>query len=301
MPIESRPITSRAEWLEWRKQDVTASDVAAACGLSPWKSALGLWAEKAGLVPDQGETNLMRRGRWLEPAVLAAIRERHPHWKVFPAGVYVRDPEIRLGATPDAIVEFPERSPGIIQCKVVARPVFETWEGEVPLAYQLQTLTEAMLMGAFEAYLAALVIDTYEADLQVFKIDRNEAAEEAIVRAVKAFWDDVKQGLQPKVDYQVDHDVVRTLRPPKKQIEALDLASDNRLAELCHRMDALKALHKERQGEMDAIHTEIVDKLHGAPLAFTQEHKLKYYIRKWGEYTVAAGQAATLLITRRKP
>ena len=53
MAIEKRLITNRAEWLEWRTHDLTASDVAAVAGASPYKSALAVYGEKAGLILPQ--------------------------------------------------------------------------------------------------------------------------------------------------------------------------------------------------------------------------------------------------------
>ena len=34
---------SREAWLEFRKKGIGGSDVAAACGLSQWKSPVALW------------------------------------------------------------------------------------------------------------------------------------------------------------------------------------------------------------------------------------------------------------------
>jgi predicted phage-related endonuclease len=49
--IERWPITDRAAWIQWRLLDVTASDVPALFGADPYKTRLGVWAEKRGLVP----------------------------------------------------------------------------------------------------------------------------------------------------------------------------------------------------------------------------------------------------------
>lgn len=102
----SIPITSRAEWLELRRQDVTASDIAAVCGVHPERSALQVYLEKvhAPLGADN-DNKLMRRGRWLEPAVIAAVRDQHPDLDARAEGFYLRSPSLRIGATPDASVQ----------------------------------------------------------------------------------------------------------------------------------------------------------------------------------------------------
>jgi hypothetical protein len=190
MTVEVHPVTDRASWLARRTQDVTASDVAPLAGVGPkgGRTAYRVYLEKAGLItPDEADSNLMWRGRLLEPAVIAAVAEREPEWTIKPAGVYVRDSVIRLGATPDAVALNPKR-PGIgnIECKVVSRPVFEEhWradDGSVrpPLYYQLQTLAQATLMDAQWSQLAALVIATFSVELFVIDIDRHEPAETRI-------------------------------------------------------------------------------------------------------------------------
>ena len=44
--IETRQITSRDEWLQWRKQDITASVIGALFNVHPYKTALQLYVEK---------------------------------------------------------------------------------------------------------------------------------------------------------------------------------------------------------------------------------------------------------------
>ena len=48
--IEVLKITDRDEWLRWRANDLTASDIGAAAGLDHHKSPLALYAEKTGML-----------------------------------------------------------------------------------------------------------------------------------------------------------------------------------------------------------------------------------------------------------
>jgi predicted phage-related endonuclease len=147
-----RHIRDRAEWLAWRQQDLTPGDIAAVAGFSRFRSPYRVYAEKAGLLAPAESNALMERGRWGEPMVLEALRETHPTWTIKRAGVYLSDPSIRMGATPDFLAIDPEREGvGNIQAKFLARPSFEReWlDGETlrpPLHYQLQTLGEAHLL-----------------------------------------------------------------------------------------------------------------------------------------------------------
>ena len=61
---------SYAEWLQVRRSGIGGSDAAAALGLSPWKSPLELWEEKAmGKTQPRQENDAMIFGRLLEPIV----------------------------------------------------------------------------------------------------------------------------------------------------------------------------------------------------------------------------------------
>jgi predicted phage-related endonuclease len=197
--IERYPVTDRAAWLAMRSQDLTASDIGAALGLDPYKSRLAVYAEKTGLLMPQADNNAMRRGRWLEAAVLSAIREQNPDWEVRPAAIYLRDPEIRLGGTPDALAATDK--PGItnVQCKVVNRPAFERdWAEGPPMRYMLQTLAEGMLLRADQSLIAALVIDTYTAELELFEVPRHDGAEARLRQVAVDFWAMVAAG-QPEL------------------------------------------------------------------------------------------------------
>lgn len=54
------------EWLDLRKNMITATDTAVILGLSPWKTPLGLWEEKLGLRKPSFENAKMIEGRRLE-------------------------------------------------------------------------------------------------------------------------------------------------------------------------------------------------------------------------------------------
>lgn len=271
--VERHKIQSRAQWLSMRKLDVTASDIAAVCGVSPYSSALQVWADKTGQLVTE-ENNAMRRGRWLENGVIAAVKEEHPDWMIVQPGHYLRSPSLRIGATPDAVVTVgPARA--ILQCKVVSRPVFEEqWQGGPPLYYLLQTLTEMNLEGTATGYLAALVIDTFTADLEIFPVGQNAPAWMRICDAVAAFWKIVDAGGKPAANYGVDGEAIAKLYRAVKDSPPVDMTNDNRLAELCFEFNHRGSLMRALDGERDALKAEIVEKLGGASKAKAQGFKI---------------------------
>jgi len=260
--IERFVVTDRDSWLALRSLDLTASDIGAAVGIDPYKSRLALYAEKTGLLLPQADNNAMRRGRWLEAAVLSAIREENPDWEVRPAGIYLRDPQLRLGATPDALAATDQPGVTNIQCKVVNRPSFERdWAAGPPLHYQLQTLTEGMLLRADQSLIAALVIDTYSAELYLYPVPRHEAAEARVEAIAIRFWEDVAAGRMPPVDYARDEETIAALYPQSVPEPVLDLSSDNRMPDLLDLRERLKVEQGNAEACLREVETEIKAKL----------------------------------------
>jgi len=69
-------IVTPTDWHAWRFQGIGASDAAAACGASRYKSRYQLWREKTGELNPEPPTEQMRWGLWLEPAITQAYYER---------------------------------------------------------------------------------------------------------------------------------------------------------------------------------------------------------------------------------
>ena len=57
------------EWLEARRHGITASEIAAVLGLSPYESPYSLYWRKLGELPAQDDTLAMALGRHLESFV----------------------------------------------------------------------------------------------------------------------------------------------------------------------------------------------------------------------------------------
>lgn len=270
--VTRHAVTDRESWLKMRAVDLTASDVPSICGCG-YRSIAEVWAEKRGLLQPQADNAMLRRGRWLEPAIWGAIKDTNPTWEIRGAKTYLRAPAARMGCTPDALAIDPTRDGFVlVQGKIVARPIFEqTWfDGEggvtVPLGYQLQTLTEVMLAEAafpgtkFYPVLAALSVGDWTADLHMIPVRRHPDAEQKILQTVKDFWAMVDAGIQPAIDPAKDHDFIRRLYPVDDG-NTIDLTGDNELPEM---MDQKKALGKQAEAckkQGDAIATEILAKM----------------------------------------
>jgi len=264
----------REAWLALRRQDITASDVAIVCGEGAYASMAELYAEKKGLRPPLIDSGVLKRGRWGEASVFEALAEEKPHWEIRRAKVYLRDPELRLGATPDGFAVAPEHE-GIIvvQAKVISRYIFRhRWmldpdedivygDAAAPEAYRLQTLTEAMLAEAPTAYLAVVINSEYDMHFRLFEVPRDPDIEERIKYCVLTFWNSyLDPGIMPPFDPQRDERLVKLLYP-QDQGTTVDLSRDNRALELAEDYVFKKAGAARLTKELESIKTELQGKI----------------------------------------
>jgi predicted phage-related endonuclease len=296
--IERHTVTDRASWLKLRERDLTASDLGAWLGVDRFKSRLQLYAEKTMKQPPKPDNAAMQRGRWLEAAVLSAVREKTGWTNVEQARHYLRDPDIRLGATPDALHFHPQGPPTNIQCKVVSRPVYERdWANGPPLGYMLQTLCEGMLLNAEGSIIAALVIDTYTAELFMHPVPRHAAAEARIRALAVEFWSDVAAGKKPPIDFTRDADVIAAMFPQSTPEPVLDLSGDNRLPDLLDARRIAKQEIADHEAALATIDTEIKAKLGEAERAELPGWKLSWKTQTRKEYIVPASTHRVLRVT----
>lgn len=309
--IERIPITDRDEWLRLRQRDCTASDIPAICGVGMYGSAASVWAHKRGLVPPQADNDALRRGRWGEAAVFEALADEHPDWELRRAKVYLRDPALRLGATPDGVAIVPGREGVVVvQTKIVAAPVFRRdWlldasddvaHGEIiaPVGYALQTLTECMLAGASCGVLAALVVDTFRWTLRLCWIDRHPMAERSIREKVAEFWTRyLDPGVQPPIEPERDGDLVRSLFPADDGT-TVDLSGSNMLPDRLERREALKAEIKGATAELAEIETEIKGALGAAARATLPGWDIRLPTRERKGYVVQPTTYRQLTVKR---
>lgn len=302
--IERFTFSTREEWLALRSHDLTASSVGAVLGLDPYVTALRVYGEKTGALLPDGENQLMRRGRWMEAAVIAALREERPDLDIrHDLNLYLRDPAVRLGATPDAVAATdaaPEKLINV-QCKTISRPVFEKhWADDaIPPAYLFQCLTEGYLLNADHSLLAALVIDTFSATLELREIPRHAAAE-ARIRVIAAdFWRNVAAGQMPAPDYGRDAETIADLYPVAAKAEPIDLSADNLLpAILSERAQRKTRMEKDAKRVIE-IDTEIKAKLGDHAAAIVPGWKISWKDEHRKAYSVAETTRRVLRISSK--
>ena len=127
---------NREDWLEQRKDLLTASDAASILGQNPWKSAMALYAEKLGLMPPQEETQKMRSGRKLQRAIAEMYSEDTGRTLVDPGEFTIAvHPEVPyVAATLDYRQKDKDQGEGVLEIKNNEGE----WIDEPPVYVQIQ-------------------------------------------------------------------------------------------------------------------------------------------------------------------
>lgn len=284
----------RAHWLSLRQRDVTASVAGTLLGEHPYITPYELYRMKSdpGSLPDPEESGAMRRGRHLEPVAINLLGEGHPDLTIIPAKQYLRDPSIRLGATPDAMAFCPKRGNGIIQIKSVEPSIFrKVWKEEdgsitPPLWIVIQANVEAHLAGADWAAVAPLVVG-FGIDVHLIEIPIHKGTIGAVRAKTMEFWERVEQGRPYDPHYSRDLKALEAAAIAAGDGPSIDLGTDNMLPGLLDEDSELQQRIKVDGERRKAIKGEILAKLGGASSATIADgRRIKASIVRRGEYVV---------------
>lgn len=310
MSIEIIRPADRASWLAARRQDVTASVAAAVLGAHPYTTPYQLWAEKTGRAsPDEEETEAMERGNLLEPVAVAMIRKRHPDWTVTYENdrAYYRDPERRIGATPDAFLERPDRfGVGNCQVKTASESAFkEFWQdpdtGDIvpPTWIAVQAITEAKLTGCAWACVAVVVV-TWRGTLKLYMVDipLHERLWTRLRSAVTEFWTLVEGGGEPPIDWSRDGPTVIDVYRDS-YVNKRDLTDDATLDILIGKYKAAKEAQGAAAKIVDTLKPQIIYSLGNSEAGFTIGWEINARTQVREETTVRASTSRSLRIKKR--
>jgi predicted phage-related endonuclease len=304
MTIETIPWGSKEEWLARRIKDVTASDIAAVCGVSPYKTPLQVYAEKKRLVSKPEENNVMRRGLWLEPSGLFALQQEQPDWTIKKAQVYVRDTDDRIGATPDFVAVRPD-VPGIgnIQMKTVAVRSYRDMLDDsgqmldLPLHFQLQALTEAKLMQADWCAVLLFIVGEFSLDLKLVDVPLNDAAWQRIRQSVAQFWWHMDNDVPPPLTPSQDAKTLRAIYA-KDDGEVKDLSALNQLPEMLDRRAEINAAIKAMETEKEEIDAAVMAAMASATVGTLPGYKITWKVEPRKGYTVEPSTPRVLRIKK---
>lgn len=256
-PVAIPAGTSREDWAWARTFGLGGSDIAAACGLSPWKTPFQLWLEKTRRVelePDQQAAERMYWGQVLEPVLLREWDTRHPEYVLTGgAGVYTHPQHDWMLANVDGLAwHYDGRLAGVVEAKTGGHRAVADWSGdEAPIQYICQVQWYMGLLAAPRTFVVVL-LDTNTYLERV--IDRDDDLITDLHEAATQFWGHVRRDEPPPPDGAegTRRALSRWPAAPGDVIE-LDPSWDKHLNRRHELADHIKAL----EGERAAIDNEL--------------------------------------------
>lgn len=185
----------RAQFVATRKTGLGGTDAAAILGVSPYKTALQVYAEKVGLItePDLGEVERIEWGNRLEPLIAEAYAERTGRpITVHPETIRHPDyPEILANVDRSTVIDRDgEASAAILECKNVSEWMVGEWEPAPPIHYAVQLQHYLMVTGSRLGSFAALLGGNR---LHIVDVERDDAFCEKLLARELEFWDRVER------------------------------------------------------------------------------------------------------------
>jgi putative phage-type endonuclease len=154
------------EWLAARRAGITATDLPAILGISPYDSPYSLYWRKAGVLPDMPDNPRFALGRYLEPYIFELWAKAHDPGSSTAGAELVRssDRPWQL-ATVDRLVWMPgvpaiEGEP--VECKSWADVARDMWDDGPPAAVRAQVLWQMDVMGVSTGHVAVLFLPSGE-------------------------------------------------------------------------------------------------------------------------------------------
>lgn len=197
------PAIRRAVWLQWRRTGIGASDVAGILGISPYTSAMRVWAEKVHGVSDRSENDKQTYGRYAEPMLSAWFndhraplvcrnpqllvhhsRERMHHLASLDALAFenddTTDTEHEIGGI---MYRDPTDAVAVIEMK--SEGIGSPWiDDEPPDHYKAQAQWHMHVTGLS----SVIFVVVHGWRFETYELPRNDRDIEMIVREVDRFW-----------------------------------------------------------------------------------------------------------------
>lgn len=173
--------------LEFRKQGIGSSDVAALLGEDPFKGELDVWLDKTGRVPNSEMNDQAEMGHLLEPIIAARFAKRSG-FKIRRMTTMAHKDHSWAMATPDrAILNRRE----LLEAKNVGHRMLRYWRGigdsyRVPSYVVLQCQWQLLVTGYDAAWVVAFLggRDPFEV-----RLEADKETQEALLSFVRQWWE----------------------------------------------------------------------------------------------------------------
>ena len=209
---------SREQWLALRLHGIGGSDVAAAIGMSRYRSPLDVYLDKTGKVAEQSDNESMYWGRIMEP-LLRDEFARRTGFTVKPSPFMFASVKFPfMIANVDGCVVEKDGTKALLELKTANGFAVKEWEDGLPPEYFLQVQHYLAVLGLPKAYVAVLIGGN---NFRYQYIDRDEDTIQTIIAMESAFWNNyIVTGKEPPVD-EHSADALNTLYPKSKKSEVV--------------------------------------------------------------------------------
>ncbi|MEV5414763.1 YqaJ viral recombinase family nuclease [Streptomyces albogriseolus] len=269
-----------AAWDEARAGlTITATEIAAVVGLSPWTSRFTLWHKKAGLPTPPFEMNpAVEWGNRLEDAVAAKWQDEHPGLLAAPAGTWQHRNRDWQRATPDRLIypqpagefDVPEQATGLLEVKT--SPFGDDWgpsgSEEIPIYYRCQIQWQLDTLGLDVCHVAVLIGGW---DYREYTVDYDEDDAYVLRSAAEEFLADVRNEVRPPIDGATD--TYQTIRVQPDGLEDRDVEIP---AELAARWDAAYQALATASADLTQVRGEVLDLIGDGKRAVCDGRRIAY-------------------------
>lgn len=263
---------------------ITATEIAAVVGLSPWMSRFTLWHKKAGLrVAPFEMTPAIEWGSRLEDAVAQKWEEEHPGLLAAPAGTWRNRARKWQRATPDRLVypqpanefQIPDQADSLLEVKT--SPMGDDWgpdgaDDGVPVWYRCQAMWQMDTLGLRRAHFALLISGH---DYREYTVDYDEAEAKILRDAAVKFLEEVRDGVRPPIDGA--DDTYKTIRVQPDGFDDVDVEIP---LEDAARYELAQEASKAAAAELTAAKSIVLDRIGTGRRAVANGRRIAYRIPK---------------------
>lgn len=264
--------------LEARKGKIGSSDIAAVCGLNPWRTPLQIWAEMTGRVKPEPENDAMWLGTELESTVAKFWAKKSEGGKVIKAGVTKFNDKVPFAcATPDYIYTL-DNEVGILECKTTGSHNKDRWKEAVPDYVHCQVMWQMGILEEFEDTIVACLCDR---ELINNKFKYEEPIFDQLVHKGHQFMEMVKSDTPPSA-LGADKELLLKLHGYPEIMDYADLkddVSENLIArwlKLDKEKKTIAESAKEIEKAQKDIQAQIVQRMGGAAHGRWSNGSVKY-------------------------
>lgn len=196
----------RDEWLQARRAGVTASEIAALLGISPYESPFDLYWKKTWQIPEDFDNDRLELGRILEPYIAHRFAKKHPDIDVAPqsAGLWQSTERSWQMATPDRLLDLQDDSgkwvDSVLELKTSG--TYEEWgedgTDEVPPYIAAQVLYQMDVIGCRAGYVACLFLSTQQ--IRTYQLAWDQDDVDLMRDRAAEFWQQVQDSRPPEID-----------------------------------------------------------------------------------------------------